>query len=175
MRVVDIALRGSRYPRPVPTQRGDQDPDLVRCDGLAADRPTGCPAMAGSSSDRPRPWRVRRRVDVIGPDELVFCDAFRRTLDTSALRRRVARAQAAAGVRPFGWHDLRHTYGSLMAANGVDLATIQAVMRHSALAATGRYLHARPASDSAASVTRAVALSVAGPSSSTTTDAASCS
>ncbi len=99
--------------------------------------------------------RVSRRADFTGPDEMVFCNAFGRTLDTSALRRRFARAQTAAGVRPLRWHDLRHTYGSLLAANGVDLVTIQAVMGHSALATTGRYLHARPASDQAATFTRA--------------------
>ena len=49
-------------------------------------------------------------------------------------------------MRPLRWHDLRHTDGSLLAANGVDLVTIQAVMGHTGLATTGRYLHARPAS-----------------------------
>jgi integrase len=106
---------------------------------------------------------MSRRADFVGPDELVFCNAFGRTLDGSALRRRYKRAQAAAGLRPLRWHDLRHTYGSLLAASGVDLVTIQAVMGHSALATTGRYLHARPASDQAAVFTRAFEPSFAGP------------
>jgi Phage integrase family len=54
-----------------------------------------------------------------------------------------------------GIHDLRHTYGSLLAAAGVDLVTIQSAMGHSALATTGRYLHARPATGQAAVFTRA--------------------
>ena len=82
--------------------------------------------------------------------------------NTSALRRRFARAIAAAGVRPLRWHDLRHTYGSLLAASGMDLVTIQAVMGHGVLATTGRYLHARPASEQAAVFTRAFEPSVAG-------------
>jgi site-specific recombinase XerD len=53
------------------------------------------------------------------------------------------------------WHDLRHTYGSLLAADGVDLVTIHSAMGHLALATTGRYLHARPASEQAARFTRA--------------------
>ena len=66
--------------------------------------------------------------------------------DRSASRRRYRRAQTAAGVRPLCWHDLRRTYRSLLAANGLDLVTIQAVGGHSALVIGGRYLHTRPAS-----------------------------
>jgi integrase len=99
--------------------------------------------------------RVSRRDDFTGPNELVFCNRFGRPLNGSALRRRYRRAQAAAELEPLRWHDLRHTYGSLLAAAGVDLVTIQAVMGHSALATTGRYLHARPATDQAAVFTRA--------------------
>jgi integrase len=61
----------------------------------------------------------------------------------------------AARLRLLRWDDLRHTYGSLLAADGVDLVTIQSVMGHSALATTGRYLHARPASEQADVFTRA--------------------
>ena len=99
--------------------------------------------------------RLSRREDFTGADERVFCNPLGRTLDPSALRRRYRRAQAAAGLRPLRWHDLRHTYGSLLAAAGVDLVTIQAAMGHSALATTGRYLHARPAADQAEVFTRA--------------------
>jgi hypothetical protein len=37
-------------------------------------------------------------------------------------------ARDAAGLRPLRFHDLRHTYGSLLAAAGIDLVSIQAVM-----------------------------------------------
>ncbi len=99
--------------------------------------------------------RLSRRQDFTGPDELVFCNAFGRALDGSALRRRFKLARDRAGLRPLRFHDLRHTYGSLLAAAGVDLVTIQAAMGHSALATTSRYLHARPATDQAAQFTRA--------------------
>ena len=99
--------------------------------------------------------RMSRREDFTGADERVFCNPLGRTLDPSALRRRYKAAQAATGLRALRWHDLRHTYGSLLAAAGVDLVTIQAAMGHSALATTSRYLHARPASEQAHVFTRA--------------------
>jgi integrase len=99
--------------------------------------------------------RLSRRGDFTGYDELVFCNVFGRSLDDSALRRRFKRARDAAGLRPLRVHDLRHTYGSLLAAAGVDLVAIQAAMGHAALITTGRYLHARPAADQAAVFTRA--------------------
>ena len=98
--------------------------------------------------------RISRMSRFTGPDELVFCNAIGRHMDGSAFRRRYRRAQQAAGVSPLRVHDLRHTFGSLCAAGGVDLVTIQAWMGHSDLATTGRYLHARPASEKAAELTR---------------------
>jgi integrase len=93
--------------------------------------------------------RMSRRDRFTSSNDLVFCNAYGRPLDGSALRRRYRRAQAAAGVRPLRFHDLRHTFGSLLAANGVDVVAIQKAMGHSALATTSRYLHARPASEQA--------------------------
>src|SRR5208283_1010542 len=90
--------------------------------------------------------RLSRRENFTGPGELVFCGPLGRTLDASALRRRYRKAQAAAGLAPLRWHDLRHTYGSLLAAAGVDLVKIKSAMGHSNIATTERYLHARPAS-----------------------------
>jgi integrase len=101
--------------------------------------------------------RVSRRENFVSRDDLVFANTFGRTLDDSALRRRYRRAQAAAGVRPLRFHDLRHTFGSLLAMRGVDVVTIKSAMGHSALATTARYLHARPASEQAEVFTRAFA------------------
>ena len=49
----------------------------------------------------------------------------------------------------------------LLAADGIDLVSIKDAMGHSALATTGRYLHARPASEQAARFTRAFQPAVA--------------
>lgn len=104
--------------------------------------------------------RMSQRERYTSPDDLVFCNVFGRPLDGSALRRRYKRTQAAAGVRPLRFHDLRHTFGSLLAARGVDVVTIQKAMGHSALSTTSRYLHARPTPEQAQAFTAAFAPSV---------------
>jgi integrase len=106
--------------------------------------------------------RLTRRDHFTAPGELVFCNALGRPLDGSALRRRYRRAQDAADVRPLRFHDLRHTFGSLLASRGVDVVTIQKAMGHSALSTTSRYLHARPASEQAQAFTEAFGSSVQG-------------
>jgi integrase len=101
--------------------------------------------------------RLSRRADFTGADDYVFANRIGRRLDGSALRRRVERARDAAGLRPLRFHDLRHTYGSLLVAGGVDLAAVKAAMGHARISTTERYLHARSASEMAERFTRALA------------------
>jgi integrase len=101
--------------------------------------------------------RVSQRGDFTSADEYVFCNRLGRRLDGSALRRRVERARDAAGLRPLRFHDLRHTYGSLLVAGGVDLASVKAAMGHSRITTTERYLHSRSASELADRFSRALA------------------
>lgn len=46
-----------------------------------------------------------------------------------------------AGVRPFGFHAIRHLSASILAREGIDIPTIQAVLRHKSPNTTARYLH----------------------------------
>lgn len=101
--------------------------------------------------------RLQRREEFVGPDDYVFVNRYGRRIDGSALRRRFQRARDAAGLEPLRFHDLRHTYGSLLVAGGVDLVSIKAVMGHSRITTTERYLHARPADEQADVFTRAIA------------------
>src|SRR5947209_10621502 len=84
--------------------------------------------------------RLSRRVEFTGPDDYVFANRFGRRLDPSALRRRFERARDAADLERLRFHDLRHTYGSLLVAGGVDLASVKAAMGHSRIPPTERYL-----------------------------------
>jgi integrase len=99
--------------------------------------------------------RLSHREHFTGPDELVFGSVLGRALDGSALRRRYKRARDHAGLRPLRWHDLRHTFGSRLAASGIDLVTIKSAMGHADLKTTERYLHAKPATETAARFTAA--------------------
>jgi integrase len=62
-------------------------------------------------------------------------------------RRRYERARDAAGLPPLRFHDLRHTYGSLLVAGGVDIVSVKSAMGHPQIGTTERYLHARPATE----------------------------
>lgn len=97
--------------------------------------------------------RLSRREDFTAPDEYVFVNRLGRRIDPTALRRRYERARDAAGLQPLRFHDLRHTYGSLLVAGGVDLASVKMAMGHSRITTTERYLHARPATEQAARFT----------------------
>jgi integrase len=64
-------------------------------------------------------------------DELVFGHPHSgRPYDASKMRQRFKAALARAGLRPMRFHDLRHTYGTLMAAAGAPLRTLQGWMGH---------------------------------------------
>jgi integrase len=101
--------------------------------------------------------RLRQRGDFSAPDERVFCNWLGRPLEPSALRRRFKHARDATGLRPLRLHDLRHTYGSLLAAAGVPVTDIQQAMGHADIQTTSRYLHARQASEQVDRFARAFA------------------
>lgn len=97
------------------------------------------------------PELINQLPEAEAPDHLVFKGGRRRgarqpdpTTDrivspTKALQN----ALTAAGIeRHIGMHDLRHTFATLAVEAGIDLRTLQALLGHSTLAMTSRYLHA---------------------------------
>ena len=71
-------------------------------------------------------------------------------LEVSQVNRIVANAAKNAGIEhPVSPHWLRHAHASHAHARKTDLALIRDTLRHSSIATTGRYLHARTNDSSA--------------------------
>lgn len=69
--------------------------------------------------------------------EMVFVDETGASLSLTRIRRAFAIAKALAGItRTVRIHDLRHTFGSRLATEGVELLTISRVMAHKDIATT---------------------------------------
>ena len=74
--------------------------------------------------------------------EYVFSNDKGRPFGTN--RKSFLSAIKKAGISDFRFHDLRHTFGSHMVMQGVDLRTVQQVMGHKDIKMTMRYSHLSP-------------------------------
>lgn len=93
-----------------------------------------------------------------GDEELVFPHPhIGEVLDHSALVRRYKKALSAAGVREVRFNDLRHTFGTQMAAAGVPLRTLQEWMGHRDFKTTLIYADYAPAAHETEMAERAFA------------------
>jgi integrase len=89
--------------------------------------------------------RHQRTTEFGDEEDLVFCHPLLGGVyDPSKLRRRFVKAARAAGLRPVRFHDLRHTFGTQMAAAGAPLRTIQEWMGHSDYRTTSIYADYAP-------------------------------
>ncbi|MBA3844868.1 MAG: site-specific integrase, partial [Actinobacteria bacterium] len=72
--------------------------------------------------------------------DLVFCNpASGAVRDGSHIRRRFIATAGRAGLRPVRFHDLRHTFGTQMAAAGAPMRAVQEWMGHSNYQTTSIY------------------------------------
>jgi integrase len=98
----------------------------------------GTPKTKRSSRAVPMPGRVATELkqhlklsNYTSADDLVFCHPETgNPFDSSKMRKRFKAAIKAARVRSIRFHDLRHTFGTRMAAAGAPLRTIQEWMGH---------------------------------------------
>jgi integrase len=124
----------------------------------------GDPKSAQSDRAVPMAQRVARELELQfqqsvmqADDDLVFPHPTTgRPLDKSKVRKRFLAAVQAAGItRHLTVHDLRHTFGTRMAAAGVPLRTIQEWMGHADFKTTEIYAEYAPSRNEAALVDRA--------------------
>jgi integrase len=89
-------------------------------------------------------------------DDLVFAHPHTvSALDRHEVSRRFNNTLKLAGVREVRFHDLRHTFGTRMAAAGVPIRTLQEWMGHADIKTTLVYAHYVPSPNEASMVNAA--------------------
>ena len=125
----------------------------------------GTPKSRRSSRSIPLADQVARELELLfqassyqGDEDLVFGHPHTgRPLDRSRLLKRFKAALARAGVREIRFHDLRHTFGTRMAAAGVPMRTLQEWLGHRDFKTTLIYADYAPAANEAEIVNAAFA------------------
>ncbi len=85
------------------------------------------------------------RVDFTSDDDYVFTrDGLGRPAAQRPLRDAFKTAAGAAGLKLITMYNARHSFGTSLARNGVDVRTIQALMRHDRLSTTEQYMAYAP-------------------------------
>ena len=125
----------------------------------------GDPKSIGSGRSVPMAERVadalrdlRERTVYSRDRDLVFCHPETgKPLDRSKLARRFKEALRRADVHQITFHELRHTFGTRMAASGTPMRTLQYWMGHADSKTTQIYAHYQPSDQEADAVDRAFA------------------
>ena len=122
--------------------------DVASVDGRSA-RVTGkggrtrIVPIGGPAADAVAAWLARGRPELAtaaSPQALLLSVRGNR-LETSGVRRALARRLQAVGLEPHGPHALRHAYATHMLEGGGDLRAIQELLGHASLATTEVYTH----------------------------------
>jgi integrase len=83
----------------------------------------------------------RKVVGILSRNDYVFATKTGRRISARNLQRDFQKICLKAGIEDFIFHDLRHTFGTWLAQNGVDIYTIARYMGHKDLVSTKRYTH----------------------------------
>jgi integrase len=102
--------------------------------------------------------QIRRRGYTTGEQDFVFVSELTRDSPVSErpLREAFKSAVKAAGLKPIRMYNLRHSFGTTLARNGIDIRTVQALMRHDRLSTTEQYMAYSPRPDLAEQIARAL-------------------
>ena len=117
----------------------------------------GTPKSKRSSRSVPLADRLAGELDLLhqqtqwrGDEALVFANPHTgKPMDRSKLLKRFKAALRAAEVREVRFHDLRHTFGTRMAAQGIPMRALQEMMGHRDFKATLIYADYTPSAHEA--------------------------
>lgn len=73
--------------------------------------------------------------------EFAFCRGDGSKLGPGQFHEVLWAAQRRAGLRRIKWHELRHSYASILASGGMPLFVLRALLGHSSVKMTERYAH----------------------------------
>jgi integrase len=76
--------------------------------------------------------------------ELVFCNADGSKLRPGQFHEILWAAQRKSGLRRIKWHELRHSFASILTTGGTPLRIVQSLLGHSTIRMTERYAHLAP-------------------------------
>jgi integrase len=102
--------------------------------------------------------QLKRRDYATGDQDFVFVSELTRDSPVSErpLRDAFKVAVQEAGLKPIKMYNLRHSFGTTLARNGIDIRTVQALMRHDRLSTTEQYMAYSPRPDLAEQIARAL-------------------
>jgi integrase len=100
---------------------------------------------------------LKQRAFASGDADFVFVSELRdRPVSERPIRDAFRVAQRKAALKPIRMYNLRHSFGTTLARSGVDVRTIQALMRHDRLTTTEQYMAYSPRLELADQITRAL-------------------
>ena len=76
--------------------------------------------------------------------ELVICNPDGSKLRPGSCHEILWAAQRKSGLRRIKWHDLRHSFASILTTGGAPLRIVQSLLGHSTIRMTERYAHLAP-------------------------------
>ena len=76
--------------------------------------------------------------------ELVFCNPDGSKLRPGQFHEILWAAQRKSGLRRIKWHELRHSFASILTTGGAPLRVVQSLLGHSTIRMTERYAHLAP-------------------------------
>jgi len=115
-------------------------PIIRVCKGGSRGKPG--PTKTGSHRDLPlSPAAIAELSGVPRNDDIIFPRPSGGLISPASTTKFLHRVCKRAGIKPCGWHVLRHTFATRMAAVGTPLPVLQRLLGHTTIKMTMRYVH----------------------------------